>query len=351
MEAIELWTIRGELQYCKFNSQRMENDQLPLLILSLLAGIFISQWLSALHQVQEALSGDKTLTVRIASNIARVLDREGSLLGTIDMGGLSENLVIKKYNGKCIMVEAEAVSLARTVRHTISSEYWYGGPQYYYAHWPSSNVDVLYQKYSSDDLLQRPLKFGSILERYWISSSGLAVYVPSDSVDFSYGVENGDIVLGSDRRTHYLVCHYGHGVKETHMYMISEFISKPSAMPDEKMLTYPIWSTWAKYKIYINQSVVIDFANEIQDHRFPASQIEIDDTYTTNYGDHVFDSQRFPDPRSMISTVKKLGNRVTSWVHPFVNYDSKAFQVRYLLLTFLPPPRVSILITEMIQRP
>ena len=32
------------------------------------------------------------------------------------------------------------------------------------------------------------------------------------------------------------------------------------AIPDEKMFTHPVWSTWAQYKTHINESVILGFA-------------------------------------------------------------------------------------------
>ena len=32
------------------------------------------------------------------------------------------------------------------------------------------------------------------------------------------------------------------------------------SIPDERMFTFPVWSTWAQYKVHINESVIIGFA-------------------------------------------------------------------------------------------
>ena len=43
------------------------------------------------------------------------------------------------------------------------------------------------------------------------------------------------------------------------------------------MMKSPIWSTWARYKVNINESVILTYADEILSHGFSNSQLEIDD--------------------------------------------------------------------------
>ncbi len=64
------------------------------------------------------------------------------------------------------------------------------------------------------------------------------------------------------------------------------------------MIKHPIWSSWAQYKADINQSTILDFARQIRENGFEASQLEIDDNWEVCYGDAEFDtgSGKFPDP-------------------------------------------------------
>ena len=101
----------------------------------------------------------------------------------------------------------------------------------------------------------------------------------------------------------------------------------PSSYPDARMITSPVWSTWAQYKQDINQSVVIEFARKIQEHGFENSQVEVDDKWEECYGDATFDPIKFPQPESMVQELKQLGFRVSLWIHPFVNQECKSFEV------------------------
>jgi len=102
-------------------------------------------------------------------------------------------------------------------------------------------------------------------------------------------------------------------------HAVNNMLGFPSNVPDELMFRHPIWSTWARYKTEINQSLVIQFAQEILDNGFMNSQLEIDDDWETCYGEMQFSPAKFPDPKGMVDTLKQMGFRVTLWVHPFVN--------------------------------
>jgi len=50
--------------------------------------------------------------------------------------------------------------------------------------------------------------------------------------------------------------------------------------------------------------------------------LEIDDRYTTTYGQFDFDVKKFPNAARMIQKLHDRGFRVTSWITPFSNFDS-----------------------------
>ena len=58
---------------------------------------------------------------------------------------------------------------------------WFGGPEEYYQHFPLNNSNVRDSvPYLPGDMLQdRNKYFGGVAEPYWLSSKGVAVYVPS----------------------------------------------------------------------------------------------------------------------------------------------------------------------------
>jgi myogenesis-regulating glycosidase len=126
--------------------------------------------------------------------------------------------------------------------------------------------------------------------------------------------------------------------QEAQLHAITNMFGHPTNVPDELMFRQPIWSTWARYKVDINESLVMQFAQEIIDNGFSNSQIEIDDDWETCYGELEFSSTKFPDPKGMVDALKQMGYRVTLWVHPFINsncpryneYLSKGYFVKDL---------------------
>ena len=106
-------------------------------------------------------------------------------------------------------------------------------------------------------------------------------------------------------------------------------LKSPKAVPDERLFKEPVWSTKVAFKEKaINQSAVVEFAKQIKQHAFPASQVEIDgDQWEGHYGDLTFDPTRFSNPKAMVDSIHALGFKVSLWVHPFVNPDSAIFRL------------------------
>lgn len=102
-------------------------------------------------------------------------------------------------------------------------------------------------------------------------------------------------------------------------------LPRPSNYPPAELFAAPIWTTWARYKVLINQDTVLRFAEEIVQNGYPRSVMEIDDIWQDRYGDLFFSAERFPNPAGMVARLHELGFKVTVWVMPFVAMDSQAF--------------------------
>jgi len=70
------------------------------------------------------------------------------------------------------------------------------------------------------------------------------------------------------------------------------FWQLPTDIPDRTAFRYPVWSTWAVYKREINEQNVLQLAMEIRDRGFPHSHLQIDDGWSTHYGDFEFNLQK-----------------------------------------------------------
>ncbi|HRE49150.1 MAG TPA: glycoside hydrolase family 31 protein [Aggregatilineales bacterium] len=113
----------------------------------------------------------------------------------------------------------------------------------------------------------------------------------------------------------------GENAVAAHEQLIN-LLGKPDRIPPESFLRLPIWTTWAKYKMDISQTTVLQFARDIRAHGFPGGTLEIDDKWTRHYGDSSFDPSRFPDPAGMVRELNALGFNVTTWTMPCFHEDS-----------------------------
>ncbi|KAJ8947346.1 hypothetical protein NQ318_002872 [Aromia moschata] len=205
---------------------------------------------------------------------------------------------------------------------------WYGGPERWTQEWPVEKLKIdgslPYVVRSTDNF--------AVVERYWLNSLGAYIFVDDRAPLFvdQNNEEDGKICfiaklddLYSDRNTIY----FNYTIvaeddpKTAHLHAVKNRLGKPKGHPDERMVKTPIWTTWAKYKRDINDDTVLAFAQDILDHGYKGGQIEIDDNWETCYGAQEFNPDRFANISNTVSAIKKMGFRVTLWVHPFVNND------------------------------
>ena len=186
---------------------------------------------------------------------------------------------------QCWTVESQLIKDARcfsnnTVRvrdclsmasSTGSPVYWFGGAEMISQQWPINGLNLQNPTaFLSSDL---PLRHGNVLERYYLSSLGVALYVDPSVPLYVSIIPNKQICLEStydpsgrqhfvgpgylkplnetnrvQLRLSYVVC-VGDSVAAVHQTMTNlnnGVIKRPSQLPDLKMMQDPIWSTWAR---------------------------------------------------------------------------------------------------------
>lgn len=99
-------------------------------------------------------------------------------------------------------------------------------------------------------------------------------------------------------------CWYGHP-RKAHENAVKDFLGMPKSIPDTYMVKYPIWSTWARYKVDVSSDSVAKFAREIVDSGFPRGTIEIDDNWETCYGDRQFNESRFANVKGTVDDLSE----------------------------------------------
>lgn len=240
-------------------------------------------------------------------------------------------------DGQCYTIAWQSTLHSLTDCFSLGSAHWYGGGEVYVQHWPI-NVDSRPEEaFVTGDFFRGT--YAGVLEPYWLNSDGFVLHVDDGLPLFTSfnGSADGRLCLATRYQFPYVttgeqplslrynVCS-SPDVKSSHLNAASRFWSKPRAIPDERMMTDPVWSTWARYKTFITQNLTLQFASEIRRYGFNDSQLEIDDNWETCYGELEFSSRKFPNPAAMVSQLKAQGFRVTLWIHPFINMECPSFQ-------------------------
>ncbi|XP_012683926.1 myogenesis-regulating glycosidase [Clupea harengus] len=275
--------------------------------------------------------------------------KEGGILRCDQSGTGKLNFFIQTVRPKdtvmCYRVRWEELEEGRSVEHAMSynGSHWYGGAEQAIQHWPMSVEGQQPPKpFITGDVYSNRQDFGSILERYWLSANATAIKI-NDSVPFHLGWDDEEKVLRFQARYNdspykplpgqaplaelsYRVC-VGRDVTSIHKYMVRRYFNKPSKVPSEAMFRQPIWSTWALHKTAVDREKLLKYASDIQKHGFNCSLLELDDRYTSDYGEFTFDPVKFPNVSTMFQSLKDDGFLVSLWIHPFVNYDSANFGV------------------------
>ena len=98
---------------------------------------------------------------------------------------------------------------------------------------------------------------------------------------------------------------------------------KPSGkLPDSLFFTMPQYNTWIELMYNQNQEDILKYAQGILDSGLPPGVLMIDDNWQRYYGNFDFRSEKFPDPKGIISRLHEMGFKVMLWVCPFVSADS-----------------------------
>lgn len=152
-----------------------------------------------------------------------------------------------------------------------------------------------------------------MIESYFFNSDGFYIHI-SDSVALFVDINGprpGKMcftakVVAPYRKVRnfmqFRVCKFA-DPRQAHQNAIKDFLGSPMSIPDPYVVKYPIWSTWARYKIEVNTSSVLSYAQEIVNNGFDRGTFEIDDKWETCYGSATFDENRFSNIKD---TVNKL---------------------------------------------
>ncbi|GFV41459.1 myogenesis-regulating glycosidase [Trichonephila clavipes] len=236
----------------------------------------------------------------------------------------------------CYQVHWESLSPTTTLRDCISlkNAHWYGMGEVKNISWPLSGIAEEPQPFVTGDLEQND--YGAILERYWLSSEGVAIMVGPDIPlyvslnktrrdhlcleakfeNFPYHDSNSDLHLD------YTIC-TGSDMRQVHKGMWDKDFKRANITME--FLEVPIWATAPKLEYSLTQESLQTYSNHIMDHGFPAGFLLIDTKWQEVEGDLTFNPHLFPNPPEILSILHNKGFKVLLAVHPYICLGASVF--------------------------
>ena len=218
--------------------------------------------------------------------------------------------------------------------------HWYGGSEVLSQKWPIEKVQVSMAQYipQSTRKLQNKAaqRFGSVLERYWLNSRGIAILADS-SVPLHVSInENGDgkLCLKSDA-TGYLppaVSYLGYRIisgynpRDVHLMVVEKFLGHPNVIPNRELMEKPLW-VLGNYSDNITKKDVQNLSEKISQHRYTCGNVVIGGHYGEKSNKHNYEPEWFtPSPEELlVNTLKSIRCNISMNVHPYLQVSSTGF--------------------------
>ncbi|XP_030646473.1 SITS-binding protein [Chanos chanos] len=211
---------------------------------------------------------------------------------------------------------------------------WYGGAGVRTPSWPINNANASMQPFIISDLRDNPSGYGSVLERYFLGSSGVAVLV-APHIPLHVGVESRQqFCLQSpssmDRMPlQYTVC-VGQNIKAIHQEAMQQLSVPNRILPNMDVLRLPFW----KFLVNVDSGLKVErelrtFSNRLRRHRLGEGVISLNEHSTSllsNMDHDNLNGRRKTSKRQIrdLPFVKLLNISIT--LSPFLRVDSRQFQ-------------------------
>nr|XP_056707675.1 SITS-binding protein-like [Euleptes europaea] len=163
---------------------------------------------------------------------------------------------------------------------------WYGGASISTQHWPLNSMDIEAQPFVISNLTQNPTGYGSVLERYFLGSTGVTIMIASD-IPISLSVERNkhfclESIPGIDMAfLEYTVC-VSPNITSAHKEVGSQLSRQRQRLPDTDLLRLPVW----KYHGTAESAAKLErgvrsFFNKLQRHHLGEGLIMLNELSTT----------------------------------------------------------------------
>ncbi|XP_041073753.1 SITS-binding protein-like [Polyodon spathula] len=211
---------------------------------------------------------------------------------------------------------------------------WYGGAGVRAQNWPINNVNIALQPFVVSNLRNNPTGFGSVLERYFLGSSGVALFIAQD-IPVHISIDSRKhFCLQSPLSTklvplQYMVC-VGNNIKTVHQEVGSQLSELPRELPNTHILRLPFWKLLANADSGAKvERELRTFFNRLKRHQLGEGVVSISEHSTTILYD--MDNESFYGRKN--STLRhtrdlprfKLLN-ISITLSPYTSVDTRQFQ-------------------------
>lgn len=205
--------------------------------------------------------------------------------------------------------------MAKTFK-MLEGEYWWGITVLNACQMPfDKNTDLTVDLISKDDWRTQSAPL-------MLSSKGRYIWCEDEVV---ITIKEGVITYESDN-----VVYYEGGKTLRDAYIEAQ----KNHFPNEAGKTLPEvffrkaqYNTWIEFLYNQNQKEVLEYAESIVKNGYEPGILMIDEGWQKYYGLWEFDPVKFPDPKSMIERLHKMGFKVMLWVVPTIVPDSNVFRM------------------------
>ncbi|XP_033012171.1 SITS-binding protein-like [Lacerta agilis] len=215
---------------------------------------------------------------------------------------------------------------------------WYGGASVSSQHWPLNNVSIQSQPFIISNLAKTPAAYGSVLERYFLGSTGVTVMIASDIPIFLSVERNKHFCLESTLGVNmaslqYTVC-VSQNITSAHQEVGSQLSGHQRKLPDTEILRLPVWSYYrAADSVAKVERGLRYFFNRLQRHHFGEGLIALNEHSTVLLGntEHTFlpvlRRKGLHSPRLAMDSSHTKHLKLSITVSPFASINSQLFQM------------------------
>jgi alpha-glucosidase (family GH31 glycosyl hydrolase) len=150
-----------------------------------------------------------------------------------------------------------------------------------------------------------------------ISNKGL--YVWSEE-PYSFEFKDNQLVI-TDPYNSLKTGRQGKTLADVRGFVSQSFFPPSGKMPDSMLFARPQYNTWIELGLNQNQDGILKYARGIIKNNLPPGVLMIDGGWEEDWGLLRFHPGRFPDPKSMMDELHRMGFKVMVWVSPFVSPD------------------------------